>query len=618
MVPRPAAPAYRSRMRKMLLVLFLAACGPKILDTPPDAAPADAAPGAPDADVCGTCAFPRLCTSAGCVDCDPSLINTCVGDEVHACNGDGTVGGLVTTCALESCSYGQCTDPCSAAAQRKSYLGCDYWPVDLDNDSDVFGQPIPVTGMECAVYSSPGTTTHMTIETIDVCPGSYQGGNDGFCNYGGDCSDAEGGTCTPMELCVLDAQHSPFAIVVSNPDDANTTNVTLSNLAGQSYTTAVPPGAVVPIFPQDVGFPDASLLYSGTDGKAYHLVSDRPIVAYQFNPLANVNVFSNDASLLLPSHTFDTKYIVSTWPSQKRRPARHDANGYVTVVAARPGTTNVTVTPTCVVRQGSGVPTLPAGVPHTFALTQWSTLNLEAVANGDLTGTVVESDQPVGAFAGHQATQLSQNAPAPCCMDHLEDQLFPASSWGKVYAVARSQSRGTGEPDLLRIVAQKPNTLLTFDPPVVSCPSALGAGQHCDVWIQGDVTVTGSEPIQVAHYLVGTGGVMPDSGDPALAFSVPIEQYRDDYTFLVPPDYHFDYVSLVVPAGGTVALDGVDVTAQLVPIGGGAYQGGRILVDEGQHKIVCPLSCGALVYGWSDAVSYLYAAGLDLKQIVVP
>jgi hypothetical protein len=64
-------------------------------------------------------------------------------------------------------------------------------------------------------------------------------------------------------------------------------------------------------------------------------------------------------------------------------------------------------------------------------------------------------------------------------------------------------------------------------------------------------------------------------------------------------------------------LDGTDVTGQLTPFAGGAFLGGRIPVTPGQRKLECPGSCGFEAYGYSDAVSYLFAGGLDLEQIVV-
>jgi hypothetical protein len=40
-------------------------------------------------------------------------------------------------------------------------------------------------------------------------------------------------------------------------------------------------------------------------------------------------------------------------------------------------------------------------------------------------------------------------------------------------------------------------------------------------------------------------------------------------------------------------------------------------VNAGQHVISCPAGCGVEVYGYSDAVSYMFAGGLDLKKIVL-
>jgi hypothetical protein len=42
---------------------------------------------------------------------------------------------------------------------------------------------------------------------------------------------------------------------------------------------------------------DQSIDGTGTSRRAYKITSDLPIVAYQFNPLDNVDVFSNDGSL---------------------------------------------------------------------------------------------------------------------------------------------------------------------------------------------------------------------------------------------------------------------------------------------------------------------------------
>ena len=340
-------------------------------------------------------------------------------------------------------------------------------------------------------------------------------------------------------------------------------------------------------------------------------------------------MFSNDGSLLIPRHAYDAKYYGVTLPTLTRRPQTNDYNGYIAVVAWQP--TTVKVTPSAGVRAGGSVSAINAGATQAFSLQAFEVLNLEAVADGALTGTLIESEDGTstfGVFVGHEADALQDPDLAGlggrCCADHIEEQLFPASAWGKEYAVALTKQRNS-ERDMLRIVAQKSGTTITFNPaPSAGSCSTLNPGDFCEVFIGQDTLVTSAEPILVAHYLVsvieppllpglpGTG-----NGDPAISLAIPFEQYRDSYTFLVPSEYDEQYISLVVPQGGTALLDGADVTGQLTAFAGGAFLAGRIAVTPGQRKLQCPDTCGFEAYGYSDAVSYLFAGGLDLTQIVV-
>ena len=87
-----------------------------------------------------------------------------------------------------------------------------------------------------------------------------------------------------------------------------------------------------------------------------------------------------------------------------------------------------------------------------------------------------------GVFGGHEAAVFgettapdNQHTSGPCCADHLEEMMFPSSTWGKSFAIARSQPR-TNEPDMLRILAQKPNTVVTFTPAPGGVTLVTGAG----------------------------------------------------------------------------------------------------------------------------------------------
>lgn len=55
------------------------------------------------------CAGSTVCSeSLGCAECRPEDPGVCVGDAVHTCNADGTIGGFVETCGPGQCSGGSC------------------------------------------------------------------------------------------------------------------------------------------------------------------------------------------------------------------------------------------------------------------------------------------------------------------------------------------------------------------------------------------------------------------------------------------------------------------------------------------------------------------------------
>ncbi len=566
--------------------------------------------------------------SLGCVECIPDS-NVCQDGNVHSCTAAGEIGPETEACTGSNiCQNGVCTDACAAAAMSRSYTGCEYWAVDLDNAEEIQDPP-PCTGNNQGVAQSR-TNVCMAADNMTSVGGCDPPNN--TCPAGYTC------TQTPTTLCVLDAQHAPFAIVVSNPQ-SRAVDVTVTAGDGTTFTASVPAGQVQAMLPQAApqSIPDQSVDGSGTQKKAYKVTSTLPIIAYQFNPLDNSNVFSNDASLLIPRTAFDVEYYVMTKPSIDRRtgvPAASSSNpylGYLSVVAWQDGTM-VEVTPKVATLPGPSHAAIAANTPTMFTLNAHDVLTLQASGTGDLTGSRIRAvgatPTPIGVFGGHEAINFGETtAPTglllprgPCCADHLEDMMFPTSTWGKTFAITRSQVRITGyaDPDVIRVMAQKPNTTVTITPaPMGSC-STLGPGAFCEVKITADTVISANEPILVGHYLQADiwqdfVGATVGEGDPSMAIAVPTEQFRNDYTVLVPSQYAKNFLSIAANPTGAVTVDGTAVTLSA----NGMYRAARVPVTAGQHKIACPGGCGVEVYGYSDAVSYMFAGGLDLKQIVI-
>lgn len=67
-----------------------------------------------------TCMGAQVCAQdLGCVACDPAWNETCVGDDAYVCNDDGSLGGFLETCPLETCVHGQCGAPMGCAEEGK-------------------------------------------------------------------------------------------------------------------------------------------------------------------------------------------------------------------------------------------------------------------------------------------------------------------------------------------------------------------------------------------------------------------------------------------------------------------------------------------------------------------
>src|SRR5690606_23233320 len=138
----------------------------------------------------------------------------------------------------------------------------------------------------------------------------------------------------------------------------------------------------------------------------------------------------------------------------------------------------------------------------------------------DLSGTLVYADKPVAVFSGVESTQAPGPFDVPtypgwdsgdtCCLDHLEEQLFPMESLGTNYVVTRSPVRSTSsfrEPDVIRFVgAAEPATVTTtLAPPYDSF--TLQPGEVKTTWAQDNFTATADKPFIVGQLLVAQGYV---------------------------------------------------------------------------------------------------------------
>lgn len=487
---------------------------------------------------------------------------------------------------------------CDDAADKPSNFGCEFWAVDMDQQ-DAFNDPASAP-WGVAISPAGFGNTEVSIEINLAPPGQ------------------------PLDL------------------------MTVAQLSiGQDEVVPVE----LPTRELDCGTKPNDYLSPGTclSSNAFRITSSAPIVVYQFNVFKNA--FSNDASLLLPTPALGKRYRVVGWP------AGHPVKVFdiidrsaVTIVGTAPDTM-VYVTPTWRIKGNPPIAAASPGQQIVVKLGPFDVLNLEtddgtfqdnAKTIADLTGTVITADKPVAVFSGVESTSApggvleiptypGWTTDDTCCLDHLEEQLFPIESLGSSYVITRSPIRSSGnyhEPDVIRFVGAAEDSDVTTNLPAPFDKFLLKNGEVRTTWADADFVASGTKPFMIAQLQISQEYVQGSiTGDPSLTLFPPVAQYRDQYRILTPSDdgvwgWQTNYVVLSTPTANVITIDGAPpggcVVSPAGDVAGTAYESRRCPVDAGVHALVGDLPFGVVAYGYGPAGSYAFPGGADVEPIYVP
>lgn len=556
--------------------------------------------GSEDCAARGLRCVPRL----GCRTCVPNEVG-CEGERTRVCAPDGSAWMDGVSCdraSGERCSRRGCARLCEQAAAERSYLGCEYWPVVTRNAQ-------------------------------------------------------------------LDPEFA-FAVVVGNPQLVEV-ELEITGPGIEPIRRRLAPGAVEPIelpwvepLRGRMERPESAIVRGG----AYRLVTDAPVVVHQFNPLeyelprdctveqggppddGRCHSFSNDASLLLPTHALGTSYLAISRPTLllevHRGPewVRGASPGLLAVVAIRDGTeVELTASAHVAAASDGSWPALAPGGHHRVTLDRGDVLQvLSAVPDGcpgetfvertpagtfvycdtprawDLTGTIVRASAPVAVISGHDCAFVPYQRFA---CDHLEEQMLPVEAWGRE-AVFSATRPLRGEPNLVRIVSAADGNEVRIEgderPPTV-----LHRGEWLELQTYGDGRVRGTGPLAVVQFMVGQdflgrGSSGPGAmGDPSMGLVAPAEQWRASYDLLVPRSFPESWITLVAPAAARIELDGTTLR-EARSVGDGSLVTMRARLSGGVHRLEGTLPFGTLVYGFGAYTSYLVPGGLDVRLLEPP
>jgi len=425
----------------------------------------------------------------------------------------------------------------------------------------------------------------------DFCPD--------LCSVAADNGDSIGCEFLGLPLDNFDANVDDV-VHISNPSDLHTAHLSLAYIPvgsdaplANGPTLTVAPGEHVTWSIKGDVIDGASRL---RQGGVFRLRSNVPVTATMHGPGQADG--SNDASLLLPQHSYGTRHVVASYPDSD---GSHP--GYFTVVALADDT-EVSWTPPVATTAGIGVSASEPGETQVAQLLRYGVLQIQATGAGDLTGALVDANKPIAVFAGAECVNIPE---ALDYCDHLQEQMLPQKMWSNEIIAVHAPVRGS-ESFHYRVLAAQDNTEVHTAPPLPGTPVVLDRGEWFSWSSKAGETVhlTSDGPILAIQYL--EGGKHVGLGDPAMVQILAPKQFARRYDFVTPASYTHQYTQLVRPHGGSnVWVDDV-LVAPWTPVAGG-YEVAQLAVAPGGHRAESSNSFGLAVFGYGEAASYAFPGG---------
>lgn len=123
---------------------------------------------------------------------------------------------------------------------------------------------------------------------------------------------------------------------------------------------------------------------------------------------------------------------------------------------------------------------------------------------GDLSGTIVRGDKPIGVFSGHLRTAIPLGLTEFDSKNHLIEMLYPTEQWGSSFITVPFTNDGTG--DFFRIHCIAPNTKVTVKGWNINQTFTLSnPGDFRTLsFIRDPLHIESDKPISIAQYMTSS------------------------------------------------------------------------------------------------------------------
>ena len=526
---------------------------------------------------------------------------------VRACTGE-----VVEQCPPElACGEARCQAPCAAAAADARSDGCEFY----------FQAPRFKRNLRqsCFAMFVVNTSIQAVDLSLDIDGASLDISKSVYRTTAGDA------TLIPHSGSLASGESAILFVSDQDPSKPTTGN-------GAACPYGVVPATYQDDLPNGTGY-----------APAFHLKSNVPVAVTSMYPFGGAISHFPTASLLLPVATWSKEHIlINGWETgYSGEPAAQ--------IVASEDDTEVTITPTRDIQDGSGVVGALAGTPASYRLAKGQLLQI--TQSEELSGSIVSSTKPTTIFGGHSAADIPTTGGTA---DVLAQQIPGFDRWGSEYVGVGYRPRLGNEHELVgyRIVAARDGTRLEYDPQIpAGAPVTMSAGEVA-MFAHGTGnafvvrTQDAEHPIYVSAHMSGqrqgfegpAGGdtSFAQRGDPEVVNVIPTRQYLSSYSFYADPTYGDSSLVVVrAKSGGQFKDVWLECAGNLTgfrPIGTrGDYEYVRVdlsrddgpgdkfgdgVCQTGRHRMRSEGPFTATLWGWDYCASYAYPGGTAQRKLV--
>lgn len=376
-----------------------------------------------------------------------------------------------------------------------------------------------------------------------------------------------------------------------------------------------------------------SNLSETVEQKTVEITSDVPITVYCFSSQST----TSDSYAAIPVSHWGNEYVVTTFPNDQyaiEQPVTPLDSIYLLeprtgefLIMAGYDNTRIEFKPAAITRYGKQYDRYTTIILHEGESYLVQSVKAQ-MGQGDLTGSHIRSDKPIGVLSGHVRTAVPHGLRRPFdSKDHLIEMLPPAESWGKDFITVPFDVCPFG--DYFRVVTLESGTVIDIEKPSGPEQLKFTNGKYVEIVLNEPAVWKSNKPIQVSQMMMHTGLASDNYFyDPCLVIVPPVEQYVSRILFQTPGNsvynpYQFDYhyISIIADEESleSLALDGRAVD-EITPIRSNNLTDtdlywARIKILDGVHELKCRDGRFAgTIFGYGEHDSYGMTLGASLTN----